>query len=222
MIEFVTAVEIGVPELFPEHNSTVIRLACDIYYPADFIAVLQAAFAVRQWQSIGEISHVVPPGSPVAATKHRNARKAERVGAVVQAISAEVCHDLLSTTKAAKGYQFSFGRETLKEQLRLFPNSFSCVGVVMPDGTLVAALIEAQVGAGALLVAWDQSAAGRQVSATDLLLLRRLQHCQHAGGAFVDLGTVSRGGVLDWGLVRHKSAFGGYGARRNTFMKTWP
>ncbi len=203
----------------PQHERLTLRLAPDLYYPPLFIATLCSALTICGWAPLGEVSYVIP-SSPwlVRDSTTRNSRRAERRGAQVIQLEAGACFDLLWQVKREKNYSFDYDRSRLIDQVTLFPDNFGCYGVVLED-KLVAALIEARIGTGALLIAWDQTELGKANAAVDHLLLQRISDLFAAGRTFVDLGTVTTARTPNWGLVRHKENFGGYHALRNAYVK---
>lgn len=203
----------------PTCTSIFIRLAPDIYYPADFIQALRAAFAVAGWSNVGEVTHVVSRDSfkPRDSTL-RNARKAKD-GTVVRRINPDICFDFLSTVKSQKGYEFNYKRVRFLEQFAKFPDLFRCLGVQTARGELIAGSFELATDDWALLLNWDQSTEGKSMGATNYLLLERLEELFRAGCRFVDMGTTTYDGwKANWGLIRHKENFGAHAILRNTYL----
>jgi hypothetical protein len=219
IVDMLDGISQAVLDQEPQHQSLTLRLAPDPYYPPLFIATLRSALTICGWSPLGEVSYVIP-SSPwqVRDSTARNSRKAERRGAQVVQLEADVCFDLLWAVKRRKGYSFGYDRSRLIAQVTQFPRDFQCYGVVLED-ELVAALIEARIGAGALLVAWDQTEQGKVNSAVDHLLLQRISCLFAAEREFVDLGTVTTAQTPNWGLIRHKENFGGHPVLRNTYVK---
>jgi hypothetical protein len=213
---FLADLERGICEQFKGVSKIVLRMATADYYPESFLATFEAACAVQNWRSAGEISYVVKAEASPPTAKHRSARRAERRGAGVTSLEPIKCFDFLASVKADKGYPFAYSRESFVAQVDRFPYAFGCYGVEC-EHNLVAAVLEAYIGDGALLVSWDQSLTGKAIAATDYLLVHRIGALKDAGKRFVDLGTVSFGRRPNWGLARHKGSLGGIATLRRTY-----
>lgn len=209
----------AIREQRPGCPAVTLRLASDEYYPAPFVQSLHAAFALGGWARTGDVTHVVTSDTfrPREMTV-RNVKKARRGGAAIGPLSPTVCFDWLSEIKAQKGYRFNYERPRFVRQFETFDEACRCHGVFDPAGTILAAGFEVGTPGWAILVNWDQSPAGRAVSATDFLLAERMGQLFATGRRFVDLGTVTLDGTPNWGLIQHKANFGGYAALRHNYL----
>lgn len=199
-------------------QTIVLRLGADCYYPASFYRTLKSALIVEKWQWTGEVTFIVSkeefqPRSSV----ERNVRKALRSGLRLAAVTPQDCYQLMRKVKDAKGYHFSYTEERVVQQLTLFPNNFSCFGVLSESNELLASSIEVRQPKWSLLLNWDQTDQGRTLCATDFLLHQRLVTLFDQGVDFVDLGTITLSLQMNWGLARHKQNFGGHCEVRNSF-----
>jgi len=139
----------------------------------------------------------------------RNLRKAAKEGLSVRkgGDPAEF-HRVLSVNLSAKGVEPTHTLEEVHRLLTLFPDKLLLLEAMLGD----------QVVGGSFLVVCNDRVglsfyicddpAERKRRVTETVLYRSLMEIKKIGCKYLDLGTVSRQGRPDWGLVRFKSKFG--------------
>jgi lipid II:glycine glycyltransferase (peptidoglycan interpeptide bridge formation enzyme) len=151
----------------------------------------------------------------------RNLRKAEKAGVHVRAGTAvDAFYGVLCANLAEKGARPTHSLEELQLLLRLFPDRMilleATVGEKVVGGCLVL-LCNSRVGL-AFYICDDGEHSGLRVSEAAIEAARGL--LKRAGYKYFDLGTVSKGDEVNWGLARFKSKFCAITQVREHFFTT--
>jgi hypothetical protein len=162
--------------------------------------------------TLREATAVVPLGTFDENTLHpglaRNLRKAEREGLSVRTGGdpAEF-YGVLTANLSAKSVQPTHTLDEIRTLFTLFPDRL----------ILLEALLEHRVVGGCLLMLCNDRVGlsfyicddpgQRRRRVTEAVLHKALTKLKKMGYSYLDLGTVSRGGRPDWGLIRFKSKF---------------
>jgi hypothetical protein len=163
--------------------------------------------------SLREASYVTRLGEAGKKGLHpvlaRNLRKAERAGVVVRPAEAPgPFYRLLERNLAGKDVKPTHSLEEVEKLSELFPGRIK----------IFEAVLEGRVAGGCLLILCNDRVAlafyicddpdARQSRITEAVLHHAMQWLEDAGYVHLDLGTISRSGEPDWGLIRFKSKFG--------------
>ncbi|MFZ1948193.1 MAG: GNAT family N-acetyltransferase [bacterium] len=139
----------------------------------------------------------------------RNVRKAERGGVRVRASTDPVgFHAILSAALAAKGTQPTHSLAELESLFEIFPDRFALMEATVEDravGGCLVVMCNSRVGL-AFYICDDREHAHLRISEAAIFAAMNL--LKRAGYKYFDLGTVSKGSDVNWGLVRFKSKFG--------------
>jgi hypothetical protein len=138
----------------------------------------------------------------------RNLRKAEKGGINVHAATGlEGFYDVLVTNLAEKGAKPTHTREELASLFSLFPDRLilleATLGSAVVGGCLLI-LCNSRVGL-AFYICDDR--AYSQLRVAEAALVSAASLLKRMGYKYFDLGTVSTGSDVNWGLVRFKSKF---------------
>lgn len=182
-----------------------IRTGASMYYEADFLDALVAAAIASGWKAEPEAVLVVLRGRFKMRQGRRQAvEKAQHAGATVLPVEPLEAVRLLSEWKAGSGYDWQYDPHVYAKQVKLFPDRFRATGVRL-NSHFAAICLEVRMELGTLMTAWHQSAEGRQLGATDLLLATRMEDL-FTSAQFVDMGAGVGAGFS--GLVSFKEGFG--------------
>lgn len=150
-------------------------------------------------------------GEPVHDVLARNLRRADRGGLEVEMAregDIDAFYRVLVKNLAAKGLEPTHSLEELKYLMNAFPDRVVCfearAGGEVVGGCLVM-LCSERVGL-AFYICDDPDT--RPLPVAEGSLYRAVLWLKEKGVAFFDLGTVSRGADINWGLVQFKSKFG--------------
>ena len=144
----------------------------------------------------------------LAPALRRNVRKAEASGVTVETgRSIGAFFDILKTNLAAKGAVPTHTAEELEHLMGLFPDR-----ALLFEGRL-----DNRVVGGCLCLVCNERAAlafyicddpdARQYRVADRVLFNCMMWLKERGYAYLDLGTISIAGQVNWGLARFKSKF---------------
>ena len=144
----------------------------------------------------------------LAPALRRNVRKAEASGVTVEpGRSIGAFFDILKTNLAAKGATPTHTAEELKHLMGLFPDR-----VLLFEGRL-----EDCVVGGCLCLIYNERTAlafyicddpdARQYRVAEGIIYNCMMRLKESGYAYLDLGTISIDGQVNWGLARFKSKF---------------
>lgn len=138
----------------------------------------------------------------------RNLRRSRRDGVAVRvADHFEDFYEVLARNLAMKDVTPTHTLDELRRLRDLFPDRLVLLEAVKADkavGGCLLVLCNDRVGL-AFYICDDPDQ--RQSRISEAVLFAALQWLRQAGYTYFDLGTVSRGGRPDWGLVRFKSKF---------------
>jgi hypothetical protein len=138
----------------------------------------------------------------------RNLRRSQRDGVALRvADRLEDFYGVLARNLAMKGADPTHSLEELVHLRELFPDKLIVLEAVL-QGRVVGGcmLVVCNARAGLAFYICDDPES-RQSRVAESVLLGSIQWLKKAGCTYFDLGTVSRGGQPDWGLVRFKSKF---------------
>jgi hypothetical protein len=164
------------------------------------------ALTLREATYVAGLGGVAEGGlHPVLA---RNLRKAERAGVQVgPAQDLGPFYGVLERNLAAKQVKPTHSLDELKRLVDLFPERIR----------VFEAVLEGKVAGGCLLMLCNDRVAlafyicddpdARQARITEAVIHGAMEWLVAAGYTHLDLGTISRSGEPDWGLIRFKSKF---------------
>jgi hypothetical protein len=139
----------------------------------------------------------------------RNLKKAERGGVLVHATTdLGKFYGILTAALAAKGAQPTHSLAELESLFEMFPDRLTLLEATVEDRTVGGCLVvmcNSRV-ALAFYICDDRDHGHLRVSEAAIHAAMNL--LKRTGYRYFDLGTVSRGGDVNWGLVRFKSKFG--------------
>jgi hypothetical protein len=159
-----------------------------------------------------EATAVVPLGAFDENALHsvlaRNLRKAAREGLLIRlGTDPADFYGVLTANLSAKGVSPTHTLEEIEKLFTLFPDRL----------VLLEAVLEDRVVGGSLLVICNDRVGlsfyicddpgERKLRVTETVLHNSIRKLRESGYRYLDLGTVSRAGRPDWGLVRFKSKF---------------
>jgi len=152
-----------------------------------------------------------PGGGAPGDVLARNLRRAEKGGLEVEPVRGgdiEAFYGVLVKNLAAKGASPTHSLEELGYLAAAFPDEVvvfeARVGADVVGGCLV--MLCSRRAALAFYICDDPDR--RPLPVAETVLYRAVEWLRERGVAFFDLGTVSRGPDINWGLVRFKSKFG--------------
>jgi hypothetical protein len=162
--------------------------------------------------ALREATLVVPLGgyryegaSPVLL---RNLRKAKRAGVSVRTTNQPAdFYKVLIKNLSAKHVKPTHTLEELQDLLSLLPDRFVLFEAVIGDRVVGGSLVVICNDRTGLAFYICDDPEKRQFRVSEALLDGAISWLKHAGYAYLDLGTVSIEGRMNWGLYRFKSKF---------------
>jgi len=138
----------------------------------------------------------------------RNLRKAVREGLLVRpGTDPADFYGVLTANLSAKGVSPTHTLEEIEKLFTLYPDRLVLLEAVLEDrvvgGSLVV-LCNDRVGLSFYIC---DDPGERKLRVTETVLHHSIRKLRESGYKYLDLGTVSRSGRPDWGLVRFKSKF---------------
>jgi hypothetical protein len=138
----------------------------------------------------------------------RNLRKAEKEGVYVHATTRlEGFYGVLAANLAAKGARPTHSLEELETLFSLYPDRFILLEAAVKDrvvGGCLVVICNSRAGL-AFYICDDRDYS--HVRASEATLVSAVGLLQRSGCKYLDLGTVSTGSDVNWGLARFKSKF---------------
>ena len=139
----------------------------------------------------------------------RNLRKADREGVRVrEGGDPEEFYRVLTTNLSAKNVTPTHTLDEIRKLFELFPDRMVLLDAVLKDRVVGGCLLMLCNERAALSFYICDDPGERRSRVTETVLHASLLRLIETGYEYLDLGTVSRGGRPDWGLVRFKSKFG--------------
>jgi lipid II:glycine glycyltransferase (peptidoglycan interpeptide bridge formation enzyme) len=139
----------------------------------------------------------------------RNLRKAEKEGVHVHATTRlEAFYDVLTANLEAKGATPTHSLDELRALFSLYPDRLILLEAVLKDRVIGGCLVvvcNSRVGL-AFYICDDREHS--QARASEATLMSAAGLLQRSGCKYLDLGTVSTAGEVNWGLARFKAKFG--------------
>ncbi|MFH1313417.1 MAG: GNAT family N-acetyltransferase [Candidatus Eisenbacteria bacterium] len=138
----------------------------------------------------------------------RNLRKAAREGLLIRSGTDPAdFYRILTANLSAKGVSPTHTLEEIETLFTLYPDKLVLLEAVMEDrvvgGSLVV-LCNDRVGLSFYVCVNPEE---RKLRVTETVLFHSIRKLRESGYRYFDLGTVSRSGRPDWGLIRFKSKF---------------
>ncbi len=138
----------------------------------------------------------------------RNLRRSHRDGVDLRVSDRfDDFYDVLSKNLHGKNVKPTHSLDELRRLRGLFPDKLVLLEAVLQGEVVGGCLLVLCNGRAGLAFYICDDPGRRQSRVSESVLFGALQHLKRAGYAYFDLGTVSRGGRPDWGLVRFKSKF---------------
>lgn len=171
-------------------------------------SLLRAGYCVagREATMVIDLERFDPNGlDPVL---RRNLRKAEKEGVQVHATPGlEAFYDILTANLGAKGAKPTHSLEELRALFSLYPDRFILLEATVKDRVVGGCLVViCNCLAGLAFYICDDREYS-QARASEATLMGAVSLLQRSGCKYLDLGTVSAGSSVNWGLARFKSKF---------------
>jgi hypothetical protein len=164
------------------------------------LTLREASFVTRLAEIDSESLH------PVLA---RNVRKAERSGVQVRRTrDPGDFYRVLVKNLSAKNVEPTHSLEELGRLVELFPERMVILEAVSGQGVVGGCLLMLCNDRVALAFYICDDPDERRSRITEAVLYRAMELLKASDLTYLDLGTISRSGETDWGLVRFKSKFG--------------
>jgi hypothetical protein len=138
----------------------------------------------------------------------RNLRKAAREGLSVQEGSDPAgFYNVLTANLSAKGVKPTHTLEEMKSLFTLYPDRLMLLEAVLEDRVVGGSLLVLCNGRVGLAFYICDDPEERKLRVTEAVIDAAIRRLRESGYRYLDLGTISRQGEIDWGLVRFKSKF---------------
>jgi hypothetical protein len=164
------------------------------------LTLREASYVTRLAETRGNATHRVLA---------RNLRKAERAGVVVRpAERPGPFYEVLEKNLNVKKVKPTHSLEELEKLIELFPERIKIFEGVLEESVVGGCMVMLCNGRVALAFYICDDPDARQYRITEVVLQRAIEWLEGEGYVYLDLGTISRSGEPDWGLIRFKSKFG--------------
>jgi lipid II:glycine glycyltransferase (peptidoglycan interpeptide bridge formation enzyme) len=182
-------------------------------------AMQASGFGLVSREATSVVSLLTMEPDRFAPGLRRNLRQAERAGVEVR-LGANISrfHSILTTNLAAKGAAPTHTAGELEKLLDLFPDRMLLFEGWLKDRMVGGCLCLAcnEMAALAFYICDDPDF--REFRVADRIIHDCLLWLKQRGYRYLDLGTISISGQVNWGLARFKAKFGGKTFVRATYL----